>query len=714
MKKTGALIFSALSIAALYYYLKWHSFPAFTPSYLLFIPRPDPLKYLFFAAFVISAADIGAWLLSFSTKVSGYPATVRFVLSAGAGFASISAATLGLFALGSAGIKSLAALIALPFAARAIVLFARAGSGEAGTDSSYSARLFHNLPTLRLLGEIFRDALAALKASFASGARDAFCVTSLVAVLAFSAIFSTLPQTSWDALAYQMEIPKQYVAEGRLFFISDIHFWGHPQLVNMAYSIFITFGMDTLCSTFHSLFIIFTVCLILAFPLERSAGAFLTPFGRRAAALLYAAHPQVMMLSSYAYVDLALAFYFTAAVFLLAETECRAAASFAGCAMSVKYTGLVMAAALAVSSLVSVGGSLGEKAKRLLLISVISGLVFSPYMIKNYAFTANPFYPYLAGFVPGKKIEYKYLDLYQTMLDAVGTQSVGGQKSLLDMMSYPFSSAFNSRFYNNRYYDGVMGVTFLLLIPFFAAGLVRPQLSDDDEKKRAAGGFFVIFTAYYVFVLKAQSTRFFLPAAPLYFTVAAAGLSWYAGFVFGEGGKRLRSAAAVAGTLFALANGSPVLAEFAKKDPAAYLSGREDKKAYLSRTLDMWDCVDFYNGIAAASSERLYLILIYETRTYYVAGKYSWRDLFEPSAVETEVPLPDDDFDNFAHRSPGEIAASLKKLGATHILLGDAQKRVLLRNIGSAGRQAVFVNFLKEKTDILLAKRNYTLYRIKY
>jgi len=772
MKKGSGLIYAVISLTVLYFYLKGHAFPAFNPSYLLFLPCPDTLKYLFFATVAFSAADIGAYPLSLSKKISDYPAPIRFCLSTGAGFIVISSAILGLFALRSANILSFSALLILPFLVRAAALISGApkiqgGGAPCEDDSTYAARLTRNLPTFALLKNIFTPAIAEIKKSMFSGVRNAAITVALISALAFAAVFSTLPQTSWDALAYQLEIPKQYISEGRLFFISDIHFWGHPQLVNMIYSIFIMFGMDTLSSTFHSYFILLTVCLILSFPLGRSMGIFTPPFARMTAALLYAAHPQVLLLSSYAYVDLPLTFYFTAAVFLLSETEYLAAAAFAGGAMSVKYTGLVMGLACAVSSLVSIGserarssnkenctecalnsrpadgvneksgaqsstekkctecalnsrpadgvnGEIFAKMKRALVISAIAALVFSPYMMKNYHFTSNPFYPYMADFVPWEKTEYKYLDLYQTMLDAVGMDSAGAQKSIFGMATYPFVSALWSRFRGNTFYDGVMGVTFLLLIPFFAAGLARPIRSCDDEKKRSAAGFFLIFLIYYVFVLKAQSTRFFLPITPVFFMVSASGLAWYAGYIFPAGEKRLKNAAAVAGIIFILANASPVLNEFAKLDPRGYLSGREDKRTYLSRTMDMWDCVERYNQALAASSEKFYLIPVYETRTYYIAGKYSWRDLFEPSAVETEVTLPDDNTDNFAHKTAEDVLASLKKLGATHILLGDAQKRVLLRNIGAARRQDIMLKFLNERTDILLSKRNYTLYKIRY
>jgi len=56
--------------------------------------------------------------------------------------------------------------------------------------------------------------------------------------LVFYQLFIALaPPLKWDALAYHLQLPRQYLAAGRLIFVPENPYWGHPQLVEMLYTL---------------------------------------------------------------------------------------------------------------------------------------------------------------------------------------------------------------------------------------------------------------------------------------------------------------------------------------------------------------------------------------------------------------------------------------------------------------------------------------------
>jgi len=53
------------------------------------------------------------------------------------------------------------------------------------------------------------------------------------ALVANQAWLALAPPLKWDALAYHLELPHQYIAAGRLVFLPQNPYWGQPQLVEM-------------------------------------------------------------------------------------------------------------------------------------------------------------------------------------------------------------------------------------------------------------------------------------------------------------------------------------------------------------------------------------------------------------------------------------------------------------------------------------------------
>ncbi len=682
-----------------------------------FVPSFDILKYLFLIAFFVASHNAGAVFLAPVISEDAMNYRMRSLLFVALGFQVIAALVMLLFAFGLAGRVSFSIIIiillaAVPLLAAMILFFPSLAAGAVGRMrrgvmpafkfSEFAPEFFIGIDSLR-------------KWPWYAVIFD----TAVFLLTAFALIFSALPQTGWDALSYQMEIPRRYILEGGMNFMPEIYFWGYPQLLNMIYSVFIMFGFDTLCSTFHALFVPLTALFIINFPSKLPAGHFGATV-RKFAVLLVCSHPQIVMMASYAFVDLGLAFYFTGAMLFAATGMAVPAAVFMGGALSVKYTGLVMTAILFIAMILFYRcGTVRVRLNMAALTVFIALALFSPYCIKNFAFTGNPLYPFFKDVFVTETQYYYNLESYLEVLNRIGRE-----KTLANFIVFPYTITVDSQFYGIRCYDGVMGITFLILIPFFIYGLysiarfefnTRNASGDcgDSGRPRFAWCIFFIFIAFYIFVLRAQSTRYFLPVLPVYYLISAEGIKI---FLLRTSIIRVRLVpAAMIGVFFLFFNASPAAMEFVKKEPLKYLCGMETGEEFLCRNLPLYHCARHYNYIAANSTGEVVLAPLYEPRTYYFTGKYIWSDVFEPTPFENIENLNADGelIDSFPHVSAGDLKKYLISKKITHILLSEKSKKFFLEYLIEPRKISVFEKFIGEYCELLTEKNGYSLYSIK-
>ncbi len=714
MAKIPAAIYSIFLIYIISVYRAGHPLPFVNPSALLFFPSVEPAKYLFFIFFLLSAHNYGAVPLFIPLARAGFNGWLETTLRLGAGFIITAALILSALAAGFCSLTSFSLILIFPFLIQAAVkIFVKKG----GMNSGAFIELDKNFFTPALLKKLLRELSESVSRSAAND-RTALAIDAAVfSAIAFGFVFSALPQTGWDALAYQMEIPKQYLQHGKLFFTKDIFFWGYPQLLNSIYSLFIFFKFDTLCASFHALFTLMTVTLALNFPFERAGFKEIGARSAKIAALLIAAHPQILLMASYAFVDLGLMFYFTAACLFLLCGEVYLTAVFLGGALSVKYTGLVMSAILFFAIIFF---RRGDDLKRRAVIAVrtmlIAYFIFLPYCVKNFAFTGNPFYPFFKYYFTTETVSYDNLETYLGVLS-----SLGREKTISNLALFPLTITADSQFYGIKYYDGLMGVAFILMLPFYLTAIVKFFNSGSGEARNSAKTIFFIFALYYIFVLRAQSTRYFLPALPLFFIIASHGLDWFAQKNFNTKEVSWRTAAAIVLGLSCY-GAYPAFVEYAKKEPAGYLSGSEPRDTYLERNFLPYSCAKVYNEILSNSTGEVRLAPLYEPRTYYFDKNYTWNDDFEPTPFEDCENLDKDGdiIDHFPFRTTIELKKHLSSKKITHILTGEKQLKVFLsyiekpdyNNPARPERKELFIKFLKEETRRLHQKNGYILYSI--
>jgi hypothetical protein len=691
----------------------------------------DINKWLIFALFLISSYNYGGLFFYLTDKFKAadsfvspsggdssgaarcdFNDTVKAVFRLGAGFVIFSTLVFAVSAAQAAYKLSMAAILLAP------VIFQIFHIYIDRNDKTGNSKLHDNLFSIDFFSAVIKGASDYLRNIKSVPARILLIDFLAFALLLFAFISSVPPQYSWDAMAYQMEIPKRYAQNGGLYFIEDIHFAGHPKLLNMPYLFFIIFDEDTLCASFHFTFLLLCYLLTLNFDFRKYISAIYSRTASKIAALLIITHPQILILSSWAYIDLGLMFYFTAAALCLISSNYLLCALFLGAAMCAKYTGLLITAIFLPLLLYKMPGYIEERLKYSFRVILLAALIFSPYMAVNFYFTSNPFYPFLDSYIPFETKIYEYIDIYLATLDRVG-----GGRGIGDMLRYPYYSMINSRFHGNIYYDGLMGMTFFALIPFFLFALFKNNNAAADASVTVAGAQTVpdateninalasIFGLYYLFVLKAQSTRFFIPAAPVFFIISVIGLKLAADMIF-KLNARQTGRSLILFACFLAFNSLAAIGLFIASSPLGYLTGSESRESYLRRNLAPYHCAAEFNKICENNLE-VNLMSVYEPRLYYLKSNYLWRDVFEASEIELAVHSC---FDGLKEAKPSErrdyILNKLRAKKITHVLAKDRALELAARNFDDKSKESLFKSFLRKNTEITASGGGYNLYKI--
>ncbi len=216
------------------------------------------------------------------------------------------------------------------------------------------------------------------------------------------------PATGWDALVYHLTGPRLFIEAGRVSHLIDLPYLGFPQLGEMGFTLGMLLVGDGVASLLH--FGYGLLGLFITAALARRA------FGQvvawPAAALLLSV-PSLLLLMSWAYVDVNLLFYATAAFYafarcrqLYAHGEMGSSSRwlllmgvFCGFSVGVKYTAVAIPVALGMSLLwTSRHDGFLVAVRRIAPLAAVTVIVALPWLVENWLTTGNPVYPF---FFPG-------------------------------------------------------------------------------------------------------------------------------------------------------------------------------------------------------------------------------------------------------------------------------------------------------------------------
>jgi hypothetical protein len=458
------------------------------------------------------------------------------------------------------------------------------------------------------------------------------------------------PPIAWDSQVYHLTGPKLYLQAHRLPVDIDIPYLGFPPLLEMLFMTGLLLKGDIVARLIHFAYGFLTLLALFAF-----AGRY---FNRKVAWLsmaIFYSVPSLVLISTWAYVDLGLIFYeLTAFYALMRWLEAKdkrwlaLTAILCGLAMGVKYTSVILPITLALVIALKVRPEgLKEMAQVLLLFGLLAIVVAWPWYLKNLFSTGNPFYPFFLGGTYWDEFRAWWYSRAGT-----GLAFTAPWRLLVALWEITVLGI-----QGTESYDATIGPILLTVVPLLA--LVWRKIA--SEERRIIGYALLVCLIQYLFWLYGVAQSALLVQTRLLFPIFAL-LALLAGYTVDKLALLTRKAFSLqwfVTTVLLLALGLNAVSSalhFISDSPLPYLAGFESKKSYLTRHLGLYyTTVVHINENLPPSAKILFL---WEPRSYYCQ-----RDC-----------LPDTLLDKFKHlvykyHDADGIAQQLRKQGVTHVLL---------------------------------------------
>ena len=265
-----------------------------------------------------------------------------------------------------------------------------------------------------------------------------------------------------------------------------------------------------------------------------------------------------------------------------------------------------------------------------LLFFIITILVASPWYLKNYLQTGNPFYPLFNSFF--KLLHHPPVQdaLHGQTIEKTGSvgffkmREVMYGESFWETLLIPIRMFFQGKDTSYQYFQGSLNPILIIFLPF---AFLNKRHGKDNI-------LFVCFTVIFLFIayfLTAKQVRYTLPVLPFLAILAVMGIK---GLLDELKERIFLSSIAFEGKIKSIAWGF-VIASVAGLlilnfiylknrvkiiDPFPYLQGKETREAYLKRHLLHYDAVEFINNTLPIDAKIFTIFL--GRRGYYLDRTY--------------------------------------------------------------------------------------------
>ena len=469
-------------------------------------------------------------------------------------------------------------------------------------------------------------------------------------ILTLSLLQCLTPPIAWDSQVYHLMAPKLYLQAHRLPVDIDLPYLGFPLLLEMLFTAGLFLKGDIVARLIHYAYGFLTLLALFAFARRY--------FNRKVAWLsmaIFYSVPSLVLISTWAYVDLGLIFYeFTAFYALMRWLEARdkrwlaLTAILCGLAMGVKYTSIILPITLALIIALKVRQEgLKETAQALLLFGLLAIVVASPWYLKNLFFTGNPFYPFFFGGTYWDEFRAWWYSRAGT-----GLAFTAPWRLLVAPLEITVLGT-----QGKESYDATIGPILLTVVPLLA--LVWRKIA--SEERRVIGYALLVCLIQYLFWLYGVAQSALLVQTRLLFPIFAL-LALLAGYTVDKLALLTRQVFSLqwfVTTVLLLALGLNAVSSalhFISDSPLPYLTGFESKESYLTRHLGLYyTTVVHINENLPPSAKILFL---WEPRSYYCQ-----RDCWPDALLDKFKHL------TYKYHDAEGIAEYLHREGVTHLLL---------------------------------------------
>lgn len=493
-------------------------------------------------------------------------------------------------------------------------------------------------------------------------------------ILGLTLCVSLLPPTAWDSLMYHLAAPKLYLQNHQIGPLNQITTTTYPFGMEMLFTWAMALHNDSLAQAVHWLFGLLTAITLILMTNRFFDG--LNPAQRQLTGLLaasfYLSIPLVQTLLTWAYTDLLLTFYALLTLYILLlilKSKFKTqdwlrltilAGVMGGLCFGGKYWSVLSLAGAGLAFLV-VGTQEKVAARRLwgsfIVFGLITLLVASPWLIRNWFFSDNPIAPFMFGVRGWDKAEL-------TSFNTAG----GVLFDLPGLITLPWKLTINGQ--TGGQFDATISPLFLGLAPLTIFAAIRERLACRVVVIVIA----VEFITWVVAVSlnsNVNETRAIAPMFPLLALITAYGV-----VVTIDVSKTLvlHNFVKLIISVYLATNLFNQIIAVNDADALPVLMGLRARDIYLETTLgSYWRAARFINNQLPAQA---HLATWLEPRSYYLER-----------ATQPDVFL-DKFFYYFSHYpNPEQLAGKLKEQGVTHILISE-RGLTFLANIQEYNRVA--------------------------
>jgi hypothetical protein len=497
--------------------------------------------------------------------------------------------------------------------------------------------------------------------------------------------FFVSPEVSRDATEYHLLIPAIWLKLGRISYIPLLVESNYPPLAQLVYLVVFRLSGAIACKGIH--FVMATAMMILLGQISKKlnpqTSACLAPF-------TFITMPLVYVLAGWAWNDLFFSFFVILCIYFLIEFHIDAAESkslvniiFAGILMglaaSTKYTFILYLPA--ISALVLIGILRWKwPSKAIILFLIPVGLLSSLWMIKNWAFTGNPVYPFLneifqSPFWTATADHYLKATLNRSEINW----------SWFTYILFPFMLTLKPQIID--VHTGVLPLMFAFLI-------IRKSRSETERILK----WWLVLTILCWFVFQ-TIIRSLIPVLAIVFCLGAVALqelNW-------ESTRLRRIASLLIAVAVTMNLYIAMVSTYHLFDPFRYFIGLESKAQYISRMSTGQKVYDDLNSIKDVKN----VLLVSLHNPLYLAPRAIFSSCCDPPVAEALTAGTTD--------APS-VAEKMKRLGITHVALDKvAYKQENEKKLYSWSKEDEdrFEDFLLHYCEEIGKSREFVLYRVK-
>jgi hypothetical protein len=339
---------------------------------------------------------------------------------------------------------------------------------------------------------------------------------------------------------------------------------------------------------------------------------------------------------------------------------------------------------------------LNSLAQSLVFVS-LAVLVFSPWMIRNYLWTQNPFYPL-------------YDHWFNVQTDISPSGGILAYRSLIyheqwwEIALIPARIFFQGQDNNPQYFDGKLN-PLLLFLPLFAFLRLKNETQPIIRERMILLGFAVLYFVF-VFFTSNMRVRYVLPMIPPLVLLSVIGLrnllSLFAGLVSDWKRRTLWMGTVCTVSIFLLMNVQYVITQFEYIRPFSYLDGSVDRDEFISKHRPEYTVIQYINE--NLPSNALVLFLFMGKRGYYCERDYVLDMKRDRSTIQETAEKAG---------KAEDILRRFLDLRITHIVMDQRLFVQWVQSSFSPNARLLMQQFMNKYLDLLYTRNGYSLYVFK-